>query len=222
MEEIVRFENASIALNGSPILEQVNFSLVRGEFCYISGKTGTGKSTFLKALYGAAQITDGNAVVLDQDLRLLDPHSRPFFRRKLGMIFQDDLLFRDETVFANLDFVLKAIDWNDAKERAKRIDELLSALNLTESKDDLVGNLSAGQRRKISIARAMLNRPSIILADEPTGNLDGEEADTFMRLMYSLAMAYRCSLVLCTYQQNLIENWPARTYQCWDNSLVEL
>lgn len=222
LKSLVEISGVDVYNRDTLVLQSVDFSLYEGEFCYIVGRTGSGKSSFLKALYGAARIVNGSAVVIEQDLHQLNSSLLPYYRRKLGMVFQEIFLLEHMTVRQNLDYVLRATDWKDKAERENRVKEVLGQLGMIDKIDTLVTRLSGGEQQSIAIGRAILNKPKLIIADEPTGNLDFEASESILLLLRELAMEYRASIILSTHDLTLIKKFPSRSYVCKDGSLTEM
>ena len=218
---ILEIKNCDIIQSGELILSQVNFALAKAEFCYIIGKTGSGKSSLLKAIYGALPIKGGHAHVVSQDLMKLNHKNLPDFRRNLGMIFQDFRLFEDWTVQANLAYVLRATGWRDNSKIKDRIAEVLSAVHLEHKSEQKAGLLSGGEQQSVAIARAILNRPKLLIADEPTGNLDPDSSNMILHLLRKLAMDHKTAILVATHDYRLIEKFPARVFRCESGNLIE-
>ena len=222
LESVAELRDADISIGKKLILKNVEFSVAKAEFCYIIGKTGTGKSSLLKTLFGEIPLRKGRGNIVGFDLQKLKLDQIPHLRRKLGMIFQDFQLFDEWTVEYNLGFVLNATGWKDKKLRSKRIDEVLEEVNLSGKRRELVSDLSGGEQQRVAIARAILNKPEVILGDEPTGNLDPDTADEVLYLLRDLAIAHKTSVLISTHDYRLIDKFPARVYECKDGGLVEL
>lgn len=203
------------------VLDKIDFTLSPGEFCYITGPAGSGKTTFLKALYGAIPIYSGALRILDYDVRGLTPSSMPYYRRKLGILFQEDILIPEWTVHRNLEFVLEATDWNKAEERRIRIMDVLNQLDISGLQNIRAAQLSGGEKKLVSLARSILNEARLILADEPTGNLDSTSSNRMMQALIGLANAYQTSVILCTHDINLVKRFPARSIECRNGAFIE-
>jgi cell division transport system ATP-binding protein len=208
-ETIIRLDSASIFQQKNLILNQVNLSVGRGEFVYLIGKTGSGKSSLLKVLYGDIRLTQGEGTVAGFDLRKIRTRDIPYLRRKLGIVFQDFQLLSDRSSKENLEFVLKATGWNDAKKINDRISEVLAKVGLGTKGFKMPHELSGGEQQRLAIARALLNDPDVILADEPSGNLDPETSNEIMNLFFEISKSGR-AVVMATHNYALIEKFPAR------------
>lgn len=219
---IVRLKDVTIEQSGVSVLRDVNFELAEAEAMYLVGKSGSGKSSLLKALYGEAKITSGSAHILDFDLRNVARAKVPDLRRNLGMIFQDFLLFKNWTVANNLSFVLTATDWRDKGKIRARVEEVLTEVNLLQYFNQKVHQLSGGEQQRLAIARAILNRPSLIIADEPTGNLDPDTSDEILYLLNKVSKDHRTAILLATHDYRLIDKFPARKFKCEGNQVIEV
>ncbi len=208
---IVRLTNADIRQqDGNTVLQSLNLTLGEGEFTYLIGKTGSGKTSLLKTLYAALSLGSGMAEVAGFDLRTLDRRTIPLLRRRLGIVFQDFNLLTDRTVAENLAFVLRATDWTDESKIALRIAEVLKSVGLTAKAATMPFQLSGGEQQRVVIARALLNHPTLILADEPTGNLDPETSDDILTLLRNLARENNTAVLCATHDYRIIQNFPAR------------
>lgn len=210
-EPIVELKNVNIYQGDSLILEDVNISVHRGEFVYLVGKTGTGKSSLLKTLYGDLDFKEGEATVVGYDLRKLDWRQIPYLRRNLGVVFQDFQLLTDRNVNQNMKFVLKATGWKDEKLMEEKIADVLDKVGLKTKGFKMPFELSGGEQQRIDIARALLNSPKLILADEPTGNLDPETSDEIMQLLMNISRDYGTAIIMATHDYPVIHKFPART-----------
>lgn len=224
-ETIVELRGANIYQGGSMILEDVTITVNRGEFVYLVGKTGTGKSSLLKTLYGDLDLTEGDGTVVTYNLRDLDWKKIPFLRRNLGVVFQDFQLLTDRNVNENLKFVLRATGWKDPKLMEEKIADVLEKVGLKTKGFKMPFELSGGEQQRIDIARALLNSPKLILADEPTGNLDPQTSDEIMQLLFSICRDYGTAIIMATHDYPVIQKFPARTIKTetgkvWDNASV--
>lgn len=209
-ETVVAIHNAKIYQGGNLILEDVNFSVNKGEFVYLVGKTGTGKSSLLKTLYGELPLTEGSASVVGFNLREMDWKKVPFLRRNLGVVFQDFQLLTDRNVHENLRFVLKATGWQDEKLIEEKINDVLDKVGLRSKGFKMPFEMSGGEQQRVDIARALLNSPKLILADEPTGNLDPETSDEIMQLLIHIARDYGTAVIMATHDFIVINRYPSR------------
>lgn len=224
-QAIIELKNVNIYQGQSLILSDVNISIGKAEFVYLVGKTGTGKSSLLKTFYGDLELTQGEGSVVGYNLRELNWKTIPFLRRNLGVVFQDFQLMTDRNVNENLKFVLKATGWKDEKLMDEKIADVLDKVNLKTKGFKMPFELSGGEQQRIDIARALLNSPKLILADEPTGNLDPETSDEIMQLLFHICKDYGTSIVMATHDYMVINKYPSRTIKTernkvWDNASV--
>jgi cell division transport system ATP-binding protein len=219
MPRVVDIKHAKIMHHNHLVLENVNFEVRKGDFVYLIGRTGEGKSSLLKTLYGDLEFKEGEADVCGYNLRTLKRSDVPNLRRRLGIVFQDFQLLTDRTVFDNLDFMLRAIGWNDKNKIKNTIEESLDMVKLSDKINKYPNQLSGGEQQRVSIARALLNHPELIIADEPTGNLDPETTDEIMNLFYSIFKATHTPMVFATHNYQLIEKYPGIIYMCGYNSI---
>ncbi len=210
-EKIVELRNANIYQSKSLILQDVNISITRGEFVYLVGKTGAGKSSLLKTLYGDLPLKEGEGIVAGFDLKKMDWKKVPFLRRTLGVVFQDFQLLTDRTVNENLKFVLRATGWKDDKLMDEKIADVLDKVGLKSKGFKMPFEMSGGEQQRVDIARALLNSPKLILADEPTGNLDPETSDEIMQLLFNISRDYGAAVIMATHDYIVINKYPART-----------
>jgi cell division transport system ATP-binding protein len=216
---IIELVNATIYQRENPILSEVTFSINKGEFVYLIGKTGSGKSSLLKTLYAELPTDEGIVKVAGFDLTDISRKDIPFLRRKLGIVFQDFQLLDDRNVEANLDFVLRATGWYDEEQISNRIDEVLEKVGLKDKRKSMPYNLSGGERQSVSIARALLNDPDIILADEPTGNLDPETTLDVLKVLRKIA-ENGTAVLMATHNYGLIQKYPGRILKCEDHKVI--
>lgn len=209
-EPIIQIKNANIYQGANLILSNVQLTVNRGEFVYLVGKTGTGKSSLLKTLYGELPLTSGEGWVAGFNLRELDWKKVPYLRRNLGVVFQDFQLLTDRNVSDNLRFVLRATGWTDEKLIQEKIADVLDKVGLKSKGFKMPFELSGGEQQRVDIARALLNSPKLILADEPTGNLDPETSDEIMRLLFQIARDYQTTVVMATHDYIVVQKYPAR------------
>ena len=210
-QSIVELKNVNIYQGDSLILSDINISVDKGEFVYLVGKTGTGKSSLLKTLYGDLTLKEGEASVVGYNLKELDWKKVPFLRRSLGVVFQDFQLLTDRNVNDNLKFGLRATGWKDEKLMDEKIADVLDKVGLKTKGFKMPFELSGGEQQRIDIARALLNSPRLILADEPTGNLDPQTSDEIMQLLFHICRDYGTAIVMATHDYMVISKFPART-----------
>lgn len=218
---VVEIHDGQIWQNDQQVLESVNLTILKGEFTYLIGRTGAGKSSLLKVLYGALPLRKGTGKVAGFDLQSLDRRQTPQLRRKLGIVFQDFNLLTDRSVENNLAFVLQATGWKNKQLMANRIDEVLTAVGLPDKKGKMPFALSGGEQQRVVIARALLNHPEIMLADEPTGNLDPDTADDILMLIRKLSSENNTAVLFATHDYRILEHFPARIIRCHDKKLLE-
>ena len=218
-EPIIEIKNASSFQRENLVLSNVNLTLNKGEFIYLIGRTGSGKSSLLKTLYGELPARDGFFHVAGYDLTKLRRRDIPYLRRKIGIVFQDFQLLFDRTVEANLEFVLRATGWEEDAEISQRIDEVLDKVGLRDKRYSMPHQLSGGEQQSIAIARALLNDPLIILADEPTGNLDPETTLDVMRLLRKISESGQ-AVLMATHNYTLMQKYPSRVINCKDGTVV--
>ena len=209
-ETIVDLRNVNIYQGDSLILQDVNLKVERGEFVFLVGKTGTGKSSLLKTMYGELPLTEGEGNIVGYDLKNLTWKTVPYLRRNLGVVFQDFQLLTDRNVHENLKFVLRATGWKDEKLMNEKIADVLEKVGLKSKGFKMPYEMSGGEQQRVDIARALLNSPKLILADEPTGNLDPETSDEIMQLLIHIARDYGTSVVMATHDYIVIQKFPAR------------
>ncbi len=219
-EPVVWLEHVDIYQGDKPVLADVNFQIGKSEFVYMIGRTGSGKSSLLKTLYADLWLQTGSAKVAGYELHKIKRSDVPFLRRHIGIVFQDFQLLTDRSVEENLTFVLRATGWKDKAEIARRISEVLMQVGLGTSPKKLPHQLSGGEQQRVVIARAMLNEPQILIADEPTGNLDPEVSDQIMEVFKTINNA-GTAVLMATHDYSLLEKYPARVIKCVGGNLVE-
>ena len=217
---VVQIQNLWMNYGGEPVLMGVDLSVLPGEFVFLLGKTGSGKSTLLKTLYGGLSVADGEARVAGFDLRKLKFKEKPKLRRQIGMIFQDFKLLYDRSIYDNMEFVLRATGWKKKKLIAARIQEVLDSVGLATKMDRLPNQLSGGEQQKAVIARALLNHPQLIIADEPTGNLDPETSLEILQLIKDVAEKENAAVLFATHDMALLDRLLAKVVRCVDGQLV--
>jgi cell division transport system ATP-binding protein len=220
-EEIIRLKNADIYQQESLVLKDVNLIIPKGEFLFITGKVGSGKTSLLKVLYHELPLVNGEGIILGYDLTQIKMKEVPFLRRRLGIVFQDFQLLSDRNVQENFEFVLKATGWRQDRAIQERIDEVLKLVEMPDAGPKMPHRLSGGEQQRIGIARAMLNNPQIILADEPTGNLDPETSQKLMVLLRDINRE-GVTIVMATHDYEMIRLFPARRMVCEKGELKEL
>ena len=220
-QPVLSLKNVTIYQENKVILSQVNLEVNHGEFLYIIGKTGTGKSSFMKTLYGDLPLTEGEGHIVEFDLNGLKDNDIPYLRRKIGIVFQDFQLLPDRTVNANMLFVLKATGWIDGKEMQIKIDEVLDKVGMKGFANQMPHQLSGGEQQRVAIARALLNDPEIILADEPTGNLDPQTSAEVLEVLKNIN-ANGKTIIMATHDYALLMKFPSKTLKCEDGDIFEV
>ncbi len=216
---IIEYNNVQILRKEHVVLKDVTFSLAEGEFVYLTGKVGSGKSSLMKSIYAEVPITEGEARVFDYDLLTIRRRDIPYLRRRIGIVFQDFQLLTDRSVFANLEFVLKATGWTDAAARNERIEEVMKRVGMTNKSYKMPHELSGGEQQRVVIARALLNNPDLILADEPTGNLDPETGARIVEHLHDIAAA-GTAVIMATHNMQLLEAYAGRTMHIEAKKLI--
>ena len=220
-ETVLEIRNANIYQGDSLILSNVNIAVSKSEFVYLVGKTGTGKSSLLKTLYGELPLKEGTANVAGFDLKDLTWKTVPFLRRNIGIVFQDFQLLTDRNVHDNLKFVLAATGWTNERDIEHKIDEVLGKVGLKTKGFKFPYELSGGEQQRVDIARALLNSPKLILADEPTGNLDPETTEEIMNLLFQIAKDLGTAIVMATHDYLVINKYPARTIKTDGGKVID-
>jgi cell division transport system ATP-binding protein len=220
LDTIVEFNNATIAIKDHIVFSGINFSVAKGELIYVIGKVGSGKTSLIRTINAEIPMKEGNAVVAGYTLTSLKLKERPYLRRKLGIVFQDFQLLTDRSIYDNLEFVLKATGWKDKNVINTRIGEVLEKVGLEFKANKKPHQLSGGEQQRVVIARALLNNPEIILADEPTGNLDPQTSEDILQLLIDISKSGR-AVIIATHNYNLLRKFPSRIVKCHNETLVE-
>ena len=220
-ETILQLKNASIYQGDNMVLADINFEMKKGDFVYLIGKTGSGKSSFMKTLYGDLPLSEGEGQVVDYDLRTMKEKDIPFLRRKLGIVFQDFKLLPDRTINSNLEFVLRATGWTDKTKIKTQIESVLEKVDMTTKGFKFPHELSGGEQQRIAIARALLNNPELILADEPTGNLDPQTSIEVMKVLRDINKNGN-TILMATHDYALLLKYPNKTLKCDENKIFEV
>ena len=221
MEKIIHFDKVNIKINDKKNLSNINLTVDEKDFIYLIGKTGSGKSSILRTIYADMPINNGEARVLEYNLTTIKRKEIPFLRRKIGVIFQDFKLLPDRSVVKNLEFVLKATEWKNKKKIEERIDNVLEKVKMNDFSNRYPHELSGGEKQRVSIARALLNNPKLVLADEPTGNLDPATSMEIMNILNSINLN-GTSIIMATHDYELISKNPKKTIRIEDDRLFEL
>lgn len=221
MSAIIDYKNVEVLRKELLVLKNVNFQLEEGQFVYLIGRVGSGKSSLMKTMYAEVPIEMGEARIFDYDLSAIRRKDVPMLRRQIGVVFQDFQLLSDRSVYDNLLFVLKATGWKNKTDIDERINEVLSEVGMEHKSYKMPHELSGGEQQRIAIARALLNRPKLILADEPTGNLDQETGRQIMSLLHRIC-AEGTAVIMATHNIQLTEDFPARVVKCEDKNVIEL
>ena len=220
-DSVLKLENTSIFQDKNLILREINIDVKKGEFVYLIGKTGSGKSSLLKTLYGDLKLNHGKGEIVGFNLETLKDKKIPFLRRKLGIVFQDFKLLNERTVYGNLKFVLQATGWKEREKINQKIEAVLTKVNMESKKDKFPFELSGGEQQRIAIARALLNDPELILADEPTGNLDPQTSMEVMEVLQDLNKKGN-TIFMATHDYALILKYPSKTLRCEDKKVFEV
>lgn len=220
MADVIDYHNVELSRHEYVVLKDVDMKVRSGEMVYLIGRVGSGKSTLLKSIYGEVPVKSGNATVLGRDMATIKRKDIPRLRREIGIVFQDFRLLTDRTVYANLEFVLKATGWRNHDEIENRIDSVLKEVGMLNKGYKMPHELSGGEQQRMVIARALLNRPGLILADEPTGNLDAEAGEQIVALLQRIADK-GVAVLMATHNLSLVEMFPSRVLQIEDKRLIE-
>lgn len=220
-EKVISITGGKIFYKDHLVLNSIEIELVKGEFAYLIGKTGSGKSTLLDAIYGEIKFSDGDAKAVGFDLMKLKPKDVPMLRRRIGNVFQDFKLLYDRTVYENLRFVLEATNWKGKKKIEEQISKVLKMVGIRGKENNYPHQLSGGEQQRVSIARALLNEPDLIIADEPTGSLDPETAREIMDLLFSISQQ-GVTIFMATHHYKTIEMYPGKIFQCVNNEAKEM
>jgi cell division transport system ATP-binding protein len=219
IKPIIKLSNLSVFQKNKLVLTNVNLEVLQGEFIYMIGKTGSGKSSLMQILYADLPIEQGEVNVCGYNLNNIRQNNLPFLRRKLGIIFQDFQLLDDRNVKQNLEFVLKATGWNDKKKINNQILSVLDEVELIDKLNVMPHQLSGGEQQRIAIARALLNEPDVVLADEPTGNLDPETSNGIMKILFRISELGK-TVIMATHNYNLIKKFPGKVIKCEEGTLI--
>ncbi len=220
-QAVLSLKNATIYQEDKVILSNVNLEVNRGEFLYLIGKTGSGKSSLMKTLYADLQLREGNGHIVDFDLETLKEDDIPFLRRKIGIVFQDFKLLPDRSVQDNMLFVLRATGWSDLAEMNRKIDEVLDKVGMKELAQKMPHQISGGEQQRVAIARALLNDPELILADEPTGNLDPQTSAEVLDVLKKINSIGK-TIIMATHDYALLMKFPSKTLKCEDSKIFEV
>lgn len=220
-ETILKLTDASIYQGENPVLSEINFEMKKGDFVYLIGKTGSGKSSFMKILYGDLRLQEGSGQIVDFNLNKIKEKDIPYLRRKLGIVFQDFKLLPDRSVNSNFEFVLKATGWKNKKDIIEKIDVVLEKVGMKSQGYKFPHELSGGEQQRVAIARALLNDPELILADEPTGNLDPQTSIEIMQVLKEINDNGN-TILMTTHDYAIISKFPYKTFKCENNALFEV
>jgi cell division transport system ATP-binding protein len=220
-QAIFWIEKGEIKQGATTILRDINIQLKKGEFVYLIGRTGTGKSSLLKILYGDLNLSSGSGVVAGYDLNQIKRKEIPYLRRKLGVVFQDFQLLTDRTIYKNLEFVMRSTGWKKKKDILKRANDVLSLVSLDHKGATYPHQLSGGEQQRVAIARALINKPEFIIADEPTGNLDPETSKEIMGVLHAIAQE-GTSILMATHDLSIMEQFPSKTLKVENGTIVEV
>lgn len=220
-QAVLSLQNVTIYQEGNAVLSDINLEVNHGEFLYLIGKTGSGKSSFMKLLYADLKLQEGEGVFVDYDLKTLKERDIPYLRRKIGIVFQDFKLLPDRSVFDNLHFVLRATGWTDKEEMKVKIEEVLDKVGMKNVSNKMPHQLSGGEQQRVAVARALLNDPEVILADEPTGNLDPQTSVEVMQLLREINQNGK-TIIIATHDYALLMKFPSKTLKCEEGTIFEV
>lgn len=221
-DQIIKYSDVEILRKEHVVLKHVDFELNKGEFVYFIGKVGSGKSSLLKTMYAEVPVETGEANVFEYDIKRIKPGKIHLLRRRIGIVFQDFQLLTDRSVFENLMFVLNATGWKDKSEKEERITHVLDQVGMLKKSYKMPHELSGGEQQRIAIARALLNDPELILADEPTGNLDPETANQIVEMLHKISVENKTAVIMATHNLAFTEAYPAKIYKCENKQLVSI
>ena len=221
VHETISLDDVSVIDNDQIVLRDIHMVINKGEFCYLKGDTGVGKSSFLKGLFGMNKLIGSHMKIVGYDFADLDVKSFPIYRRKIGFISNAYPLYEEESIFYNLDRILALMDWAVSSEREKRVNEVLDKIGLSSLQAELITNLPPGLRQKVSIARSVLNKPALILADNPMVFLDSKSVDDVMNLFIDMVKESKTSILCAISDDTLSNKYPARSYLCADGTITE-
>lgn len=218
---VISFEDALICNAETPVIYHLNMEVREGDFVYIVGQVGSGKTSLIRTIIAENQLKDGKGNACGYDLRTIRTKDIPMLRRKMGVVFQDFQLLMDRSVWDNLEFVLKSTQWKDRKAMGNRIDSVLEAVGMTTKAHKMPYQLSGGEQQRIAIARALLNEPEVIIADEPTGNLDSATAEGIMKLLVDINARKGTAIIMVTHNNSIVQDYPGRVFVCADEKCTE-
>jgi cell division transport system ATP-binding protein len=221
LDTIIELQNVSVFQKNVLVLSEVNLEIERGEFCYLIGRTGTGKSSLLKIIYADLPMVDGYGKVAGFELKEIKEKQIPYLRRKIGIVFQDFQLLNDRSIKDNLMFVMRATGWNDKVAMEERMEDVLDKVGLRTKGFKMPHQLSGGEQQRVVVARALINDPDIILADEPTGNLDPETSEGIMDLLFDISKTGR-AVLMATHDYRLFDKFPARIFKCENGRVIDV